>query len=109
MGDRLDDLTDEGRREVLQFLLDGATIDGDYKVQITLAVPVEDSVSIEPPVSVSICGDSQTCLESRLRPLRMICLSSDEVIPLSCSERLYSDSVMSDKKEVTGGSCVGAS
>ena len=55
MGDRLDDLTEEGRREVLQFLLDGASIDGDYKVQITLAVPVDDFVSTEPPVSDSRC------------------------------------------------------
>ena len=55
MGDRLEELTDEGRREVMQFLLDGATIDGDYKVQITLAVPVDDFVSTEPPVSNSRC------------------------------------------------------
>ncbi len=55
MGDRLDDLTDEGRREVLRFLLDGASIDGENKVQITLAVPVDDFVSIEPPVSDSRC------------------------------------------------------
>ena len=55
MGDRLDDLTDEGRRKVLQFLLDGATIDSGYNVRITLAVPVDDFVSIEPPVSDSRC------------------------------------------------------
>ena len=55
MGDRLDDLTDEGRRKVLQFLLDGATIDSGYNVQITLAVPVDDFVSIEPSVSGSRC------------------------------------------------------
>ena len=55
MGGRLDDLTDEGRRKVLQFLLDGATIDSGYNVQITLAVPVDDFVSIEPPVSAFQC------------------------------------------------------
>ena len=55
MGGRLDDLTDEGRRKVLQFLLDGATIDSGYNVQITLAVPVDDFVSIEPPVSDFRC------------------------------------------------------
>ena len=53
MGDSLDDLPDEGRREVLQFLLDGATIDRDNNVQITLAVPIDDVVSIAPPVSDS--------------------------------------------------------
>ena len=55
MGDCLDDLPDEGRREVLQFLLDGATIDRDNNVQITLAVPIDDVVSIAPPASDSRC------------------------------------------------------
>ena len=51
MSDRLDGLPDEGRREVLQLLLDGATIDRDNNIEITLAVPIDDFVSIEPPVS----------------------------------------------------------
>ena len=51
MGNRLDDLSDEGRKEVLQLALEGATIDRDYKVEITLAVPTEEFVSIEPPAS----------------------------------------------------------
>ena len=42
MGDRLDDLSDEGRREVLQLLLDGVSIDRDNNVEITLAVPIDD-------------------------------------------------------------------
>ena len=42
MGDRLDDLSDEGRREVLELLLDGVTIDGDNNVEITLSVPTEE-------------------------------------------------------------------
>ena len=45
-GDRLDDLSDKGRREVLRLLLDGATIDRDNKVNLTLAIPIEDVVSI---------------------------------------------------------------
>ena len=45
-GDRLDGLSDEGRREVLQLLLDGATIDRHNNVNLTLAVPTEDVVSI---------------------------------------------------------------
>ncbi len=45
-GDRLDDLSDKGRREVLHLLLDGATIDRDNKVNLTLAIPIEDVVSI---------------------------------------------------------------
>ena len=51
IGDRLDDLPDERRKEVLQFLLDGVTIDRDNNIQITLPVPIDDFVSIEPPIS----------------------------------------------------------
>jgi site-specific DNA recombinase len=51
MGDKLDDLSAEKRKEVLGLLLDGATIDRDYKVQLTLAVPVDEVVSIGTPAS----------------------------------------------------------
>ena len=47
MGDSLGDLSDEKRREVLELLLDGVTIDRDNNVQITLAVPMDEFVSIE--------------------------------------------------------------
>ena len=43
---RLDDLGDEERREVLRLLLDGATIDQSNNVDLTLAIPTEDVVSI---------------------------------------------------------------
>ena len=55
MGDSLDDLSDEGRREVLELLLDGVSIDRDNNVQITLAVPTEDVLSIGSPVSNFRC------------------------------------------------------
>ncbi len=45
-GGRLDGLSDEGRREVLELLLDGATIDRHNKVNLTLAIPTEDVVPI---------------------------------------------------------------
>ena len=51
---RLDDLGDEERREVLRLLLDGATIDQSNNVDLTLAIPTEDVVSIagqRPPPS----------------------------------------------------------
>ena len=51
MGDRLDDLSDDRRRKVLELLLDGVTIDRDNNVEITLAVPTENFVSIEPSAS----------------------------------------------------------
>ena len=53
MGDSLDDLSDDGRRKVLELLLDGVTIDRGNNVEITLAVPTEDVVSIEPSASTS--------------------------------------------------------
>ena len=43
---RLDDLGDEERREVLRLLLDGATINRTNNVDLTLAIPTEDVVSI---------------------------------------------------------------
>ena len=43
---RLDDLGDEERREVLRLILDGATIDRSNNVDLTLAIPTEDVVSI---------------------------------------------------------------
>ena len=46
VGGRLDDLTDEERKEVLRLLLDGATIDRRNNVDLTLAIPTEDVVSI---------------------------------------------------------------
>ncbi|MDE2860913.1 MAG: recombinase family protein [Chloroflexota bacterium] len=46
LGGRLDDLTDEERREALGLLLDEATIDGSNNVELTLAIPTEDVVSI---------------------------------------------------------------
>ena len=45
-GDRLDSLSDEGRREALRLLLDGATIDRHNNINLTLAVQTEDVVSI---------------------------------------------------------------
>ena len=53
MGGSLDDLSEEGRRKVLELLLDGATINHDNKVEITLAVPMDEFVSIGPPESDS--------------------------------------------------------
>ena len=39
---RIDDLPDEERREPLNLLLEEATIDGENKVTLTLAIPPED-------------------------------------------------------------------
>ena len=50
-GHGLDDLPNEKRREVLRLLLDGVTIDGENKVNLTLAIPTEQFVPIETPIS----------------------------------------------------------
>ena len=46
VGGRLEDLSDKERREVLRLILDGATIDGRNNVDLTLAIPTEEVVSI---------------------------------------------------------------
>ena len=55
VGDGLDDLPQEKRRDVLRLLLDEVTIDGENNVNFTLAVPTEELVSIGSPVSDSHC------------------------------------------------------
>ena len=55
VGDGLDDLPQEKRRDVLRLLLDEVTIDGENNVNLTLAVPTEELVSIGSPVSDSRC------------------------------------------------------
>ena len=73
-GDRLDGLPDEGRREVLQLLLDGATIDRNNNVNLTLAIPTEDVVSIagpepsSPPISRPSPTPPVTTAQGPVRP-----------------------------------------
>ncbi len=51
MGDGLDDLPDDKRREVLRLLLEEVTINRENNLTFTLAIPTEDLDSIVPPVS----------------------------------------------------------
>ena len=51
MGDGLDDLPEDKRREVLRLLLEEVTINREYNLTFTLAIPSEDLESIAPPVS----------------------------------------------------------
>ena len=55
IGDGLDDLPQEERREVLRLLLDGATIDKNNRVNLTLAIPTEDFLSIAGPEPITAC------------------------------------------------------
>ena len=55
VGDGLDDLPQEKRRDVLRLLLDEVIIDGENNVNLTLAVPTEELVSIGSPVSTARC------------------------------------------------------
>ena len=52
-GDGLDGLSDGERREILNLLLEEGSIDGDNNVTLTLAIPTDEFVSIEPSVSGS--------------------------------------------------------
>ncbi len=56
IGDGLEDLPDDQRRELLRLLLDEVTIDGENRVNLTLAIPTQDLVSIVPPVSDFRCN-----------------------------------------------------
>ena len=46
LGDRLDDLPYEQRRDILKLLLDQVVIDRDNNIRLTLGIPTEDFVSI---------------------------------------------------------------
>ena len=65
IGNRLDDLPDEERREVLRLLLDEVTIDGENNVSLTLGIPTEELESIGSPVSNS---RYRIHLQTRLSP-----------------------------------------
>ena len=51
IGESLDSLSFEDRQDVLRFLLDSVSIDGDNKVSITLAIPIQDFVGIDQPTT----------------------------------------------------------
>ena len=73
IGDGLDDLPQGKRREVLRLLLDGATIDRHNSINLTLAVPTEDVVSIagqEPTIASTPCGRRRGGRGASGRPAR---------------------------------------
>ena len=51
VGDGLDDLSPEERREVLRLIVDQIVIDRKNNVSVTLGIPIEDFVSIEKEAS----------------------------------------------------------
>ena len=59
IGDGLDELPQEERREVLRLLLDGATIDKNNRVNLTLAIPTEDFLAIAGPEPSSLSSNQQ--------------------------------------------------
>ena len=54
VGNRLDNLSSEDRREVLRLIVDQIVIDRDNRVSITLGIPAEDLVSFEKEASRTI-------------------------------------------------------
>ena len=51
LGEGLDELSPGQRKELLQMIVEEVVIDGDNNLDITLAVPVDDSVAFASPVS----------------------------------------------------------
>ena len=47
VGNELDNLSSEERRDVLRLIVDQIVIDRDNRVSITLGIPAEDLVSFE--------------------------------------------------------------
>ncbi len=73
IGDGLDELPQEERREVLRLLLDGATIDKNNRVNLTLAIPTEDFLAIagpEPITASTPCGRRRAAPGASGRPAR---------------------------------------
>ena len=68
VGEGIDELTDEQRREILQMVVEQVVIDRDNNVDITLAIPIDDdssdadSPSPESPQSESVAVASQESL-----------------------------------------------
>ena len=58
VGQGLDELTFEQRRELLQLVVEEVTIDGDNNATITLAIPIEHELT--PPESVAIASGVST-------------------------------------------------
>ena len=56
VGEGLDELAPEQRREVLQLVVEQVMIDRDNNMDVTLAIPIDDSVSITSQSSRSGSG-----------------------------------------------------
>ena len=46
-GDRLDEVPNEQRKDILKLLVDQVVIDGDNSIRFTLGIPAEDLVSVK--------------------------------------------------------------
>ncbi len=56
VGQGLDELTPEQRKEILQMVLEQVVIDKDNNVDITLAIPIDDESPDPDPESVSVAS-----------------------------------------------------
>ena len=59
VGQGIDDLTDEQRKEILQMIVEQVVIDKDNNVDITLAIPIDDE--FPEPESVAIVSKKPSC------------------------------------------------
>ena len=62
VGQGLDELTPEQRKEILQMVLEQVVIDKDNNVDITLAIPIDDESPDPEPESVSIASKEPSCV-----------------------------------------------
>ena len=76
IGQGIDELTDEQRKEILQMVIEEVVIDRDNNVDITLAIPIDDE-SPEPE-SVAIASKEPFCLV-----MSMLTTVANSMLPLS--------------------------
>ena len=61
VGQGIDELTPEQRKEILQMVLEQVVIDKDNNVDITLAIPIDDESPDPEPESVSVASKEPSC------------------------------------------------
>ena len=65
VGQGLDELTPEQRKEILQMVVEEVIVHRNNNVDITLAIPIESEPTTEDPVSVQTLANVQTLEPSR--------------------------------------------
>ena len=111
VGSGLNDLPDEERRELLDLLLEEATIDRDNNVSLTLAIPTDDLVPIAQPASpttdhVTVMPiDTNRCATHGMPPCRRFAEQCDDASVFGPRQRMVRPGTAHyPPSESTGGS-----